>query len=244
MISEFQKPRYILLAESIIELIQSDYFPIGSLLPIEPELCEKFKVSRYTLRESMKLLREMGLIESRQGYGITVLAKERKNHYQMKMDAIPDLWEFVENSQLNIVNKGKIFADEALAKIPQAKSNDEWIVVEGTRTIDGVTPIAWKHIYIKPQYKNVIKKLGKEKVPIYSMIEKEFGIQTIRVTQEMSALTIPNAAAESLHLEKNSIGFQITRYYYNQSDEVFVVTVSIYPPNRFNYNSELVLSHS
>ncbi len=66
MISEFQKPRYILLAESIIELIQSDYFPIGFLLPIEPELCEKFKVSRYTLRESSKLLRVMGLIEIRQ----------------------------------------------------------------------------------------------------------------------------------------------------------------------------------
>ena len=105
MINQFQKPRYILLAESLIELIQSDYFPIDSLLPTEPELCKKFNVSRYTLRESMKLLREMGLIESRQGFGITVLSKERKNQYQMKMDAIPDLWEFVENSQLKIVNK-------------------------------------------------------------------------------------------------------------------------------------------
>jgi len=117
-------------------------------------------------------------------------------------------------------------------------------VVEATRAIDSLTPIAWKHIYIKHQYKNIIKKLGKEKVPIYSMIEKEFGIQTIRVQQEMSALTIPNSAAESLRLEKNSIGFQITRYYFDQLDQVFVVTVSIYPPNRFNYRTELVLSNS
>ena len=244
MINQFQKPRYILLAESLIELIQSDYFPIDSLLPTEPELCKKFNVSRYTLRESMKLLREMGLIESRQGFGITVLSKERKNQYQMKMDAIPDLWEFVENSQLKIVNKGKIFAGEALANIPNSQNNDEWIVVEATRAIDSTTPIAWKHIYIKPQYKNIIKKLGKEKVPIYSMIEKEFGIQTMRVQQEMSALTIPNSAAESLRLEKNSIGFQITRHYFDELDQVFVVTVSIYPPNRFNYKTELVLSNS
>ena len=162
----------------------------------------------------------------------------------MKMDAIPDLWEFVENSQLKIVNKGKIFAGEALANIPNSQNSDEWIVVEATRAIDSLTPIAWKHIYIKPQYKNIIKKLGKEKVPIYSMIEKEFGIQTIHVQQEMSALTIPNSAAESLRLEKNSIGFQITRYYFDQLDQVFVVTVSIYPPNRFNYQTELILSNS
>ncbi len=242
IINDFQKPRYVILAESIIELIQNDYFQISTLLPTEPELCEKFNVSRYTLRESMKLLREMGLIQSRQGFGITVMAKEIKNHYQMKMDAIPDLWEFVENSKLNIVNKGKIFAGEALAKIPNVQNNDEWIVIEATREIDCMTPIAWKHIYVKSKYKNVIKKLGKDKVPIYSMIEKEFGIQTILVQQEMSALTIPNSAAESLHLEKNSIGFQITRYYYDKFNQVFLTTVSIYPPNRFNYKSELVLS--
>ena len=241
-IHQYQKPRYVILAEMIIELIQNDHFPISSLLPTEPELCEKFNVSRYTLRESMKLLREMGLIESRQGSGITVVAKEVKNHYQMKMDAIPDLWEFVEHSQLIIVNKGKIFAGEALAKIPNIPNHDEWIVVEATREIDSVTPIAWKHIYIKSKYKNVIKKLGKDKVPIYSMIEKEFGIKTIRVQQEMSALTIPNAAAESLRLEKNSIGFQITRYYFDELNHVFLTTVSIYPPNRFNYKTEFVLS--
>ena len=88
----------------------------------------------------------------------------------------------------------------------------------------------------------MIKKLGKDKVPIYSMIEKEFGIKTIRVQQEMSALTIPNAAAESLRLEKNSIGFQITRYYFDELNHVFLTTVSIYPPNRFNYKTEFVLS--
>lgn len=242
MINEFQKPRYVVLAESIIELIQNDYFPITSLLPTELELCEKFNVSRYTLRESMKLLREMGLIHSRQGYGITVVAKEIKNYYQMKMDAIPDLWEFVENSKLNIVNKGKIFAKEALVKIPNVQDNDEWLVIEATREIDSITPIAWKHIYIKTKYKNIIKRLGKDKVPIYSMVEKEFGIRTLRVQQEMSALTIPNSAAESLHLEKKSIGFQITRFYFESSNQVFLSTVSIYPPNRFNYKTELILS--
>lgn len=243
IINELQKPRYVVLAELIIGLIQNNYYPIASLLPTESELCEKFNVSRYTLRESMKLLREMGLIRSRQGYGIVVVAKEVKNHYQMKIDAIPDLWEFVENSKLNIVNKGKIFAGEALVKIPNVQHKDEWIVIEATREINSVTPIAWKHIYIKSKYKNVIKKLGIDKVPIYSMIEDEFGIQTIRVQQEMSALTIPNSAAENLHLEKNSIGFQITRYYYDESDQVFLTTVSIYPPNRFNYKTELVLSN-
>jgi GntR family transcriptional regulator len=243
MISEYEKPRHVLLAEKIIDLIQNDNFPISSLLPTEPELCEKFNVSRYTLRESMKLLREMGFIQSRQGHGIKVIAKEIKSHYQMKMDSIPDLWEFVENSKLIIVNKGKIFAGEALTVIPSARNNDEWIVVEATREIEGVTPIAWKHIYIKSKYKNIIKKLGKDKVPIYSIIEKEFGIKMIRVMQEMSALTIPNSAADSLKLKKNSIGFQIIRYYFDETNIVFLTTVSIYPPNRFNYTTELVLSN-
>ena len=36
-------------------------FPIGSMLPTELELCERFDVSRYTIREALRRLEEIGL---------------------------------------------------------------------------------------------------------------------------------------------------------------------------------------
>jgi GntR family transcriptional regulator len=43
--------------------------PPGSPLPSEPELTERYGVSRETARRAMRALREIGLVETRRGVG-------------------------------------------------------------------------------------------------------------------------------------------------------------------------------
>ena len=54
-------------------------FAAGSPLPGEPVLCERFGVSRITIREAVKALEAMRLVEIRQGAGTTVRAREDWN---------------------------------------------------------------------------------------------------------------------------------------------------------------------
>lgn len=51
----------------------------GGRLPSEQELAEKFQVSRSIIRESMKLLKERGLIDSRAGSGAYMTKPEAAN---------------------------------------------------------------------------------------------------------------------------------------------------------------------
>ena len=51
----------------------------GSTLPVEPELCETFGVSRITIREAVKSLEAKGLVRARQGSGTTVTQSEEWN---------------------------------------------------------------------------------------------------------------------------------------------------------------------
>ncbi len=44
----------------------------GAALPSEERLCRRFKVSRITVRHALRLLRDQGLVESRQGSGTIV----------------------------------------------------------------------------------------------------------------------------------------------------------------------------
>jgi GntR family transcriptional repressor for pyruvate dehydrogenase complex len=59
-------------AERITELIASGEFPPGARLPPERDLCLRLTVSRPTLREAIRALGAMGVLQSRQGAGTYV----------------------------------------------------------------------------------------------------------------------------------------------------------------------------
>jgi len=71
---------YQRIVEQIERAILSGDFPVGSQLPSERDLMVQFDVSRPTIRESLRVLQSMGLIESRPGTrgGPVVLAPSPK----------------------------------------------------------------------------------------------------------------------------------------------------------------------
>ena len=62
-------PAYLQLAIYLRGSIIVRQLPPGTPLPSEPELCERYKVSRDTVRRSMQVMREIGLAETRRGVG-------------------------------------------------------------------------------------------------------------------------------------------------------------------------------
>jgi GntR family transcriptional regulator len=58
------QPRYLSISEELLSDIGAGKFPVGSMLPTELELCERFEVSRFTVREALRRLHEMGLLHA------------------------------------------------------------------------------------------------------------------------------------------------------------------------------------
>ncbi|NHR05148.1 FadR family transcriptional regulator [Chromobacterium haemolyticum] len=65
------------VAEALAGGIRDGAWAPGSKLPTEAQLAKQFKVSRTVVREAMSQLKSLGLVESRQGYGVLVLAPGR-----------------------------------------------------------------------------------------------------------------------------------------------------------------------
>ena len=62
-------PAYLQLAIYLRGAIIVRRLPPGSPLPSEPELSDRYKVSRDTVRKAMQLLRDIGIAETRRGVG-------------------------------------------------------------------------------------------------------------------------------------------------------------------------------
>jgi GntR family transcriptional regulator, transcriptional repressor for pyruvate dehydrogenase complex len=72
-----KKRAYQDVVNQIVNLIQKGKLKKEDQLPSERELTEAFKVSRTTVREAIRCLESMRLVESRQGNGTFVLASSR-----------------------------------------------------------------------------------------------------------------------------------------------------------------------
>lgn len=64
--------RLAALQNDIMDLILHNNLAAGSPLPTEAELCSALGVGRNTLRESLKVLQALGVVEIRHGYGMFV----------------------------------------------------------------------------------------------------------------------------------------------------------------------------
>jgi DNA-binding transcriptional MocR family regulator len=62
-------PAYLQLAIYLRGAIIVRQLPPGSPLPSEPELTARYRVSRDTVRRAMRLLREIGIADTRRGVG-------------------------------------------------------------------------------------------------------------------------------------------------------------------------------
>jgi DNA-binding GntR family transcriptional regulator len=235
-----RKPRYLALAERLGREIGDGEYAVGSLLPSEAELCARHRVSRHTVREATRVLQDRGIVARHQGLGTLIQSASAPSRYVFAMDAIPDLWEYVKNTELKVVRRRLIKAKDALTPLP-GEPGESWRLIEAVRYMKPGEPIAWKQVYIDARYDAVTAEIGKRTVPIYSLVEERYGVKPERVRQEISAMAIPRQAAPALKVKTGSSGLALLRHYISTDDRVFEVTMSLYPANRFRYSVELKL---
>ena len=84
--------KYEYVAEELRARIRDGVYPAGKLLPTQRQLVDDFDVSRATVTAALRLLRDEGLIESRQGSGARVLpTQERSDRLAPQRPSAPAL---------------------------------------------------------------------------------------------------------------------------------------------------------
>ena len=237
---ETRRPRYQVIAETLAAEIEAGKFAEGALLPSEAQLCESHGVSRHTVREAIRALSGIGLVDARPGIGTRVVSR-KPGSYVQTLKEIADLHEYVTETSRRVIAKSVIHAAEAGVALPGSPGK-AWRMVEAVRHVSGAeTVVAWTQIFVLPRYGAVLDRIGGNDL-VYLLIEKEFGIRTDRLRQSIYALAAPAAAAAEIGLEPGAPSLAVLREYIDEKGEVFEVAWSIHPPDRYRYDTEFRLS--
>src|SRR6478752_6574033 len=107
--------RYMQVARTLRKEIVDGIYPVGTQLPTEHELCERFGVSRYTVREALRRLRDDNLVASRPRAGTLVVPRPSSDSYVQDVVSINDLLAFATGAQFAIESTGMVRIDDELA---------------------------------------------------------------------------------------------------------------------------------
>ena len=231
-------PLYLQVESALKDEILRGVYPLGSLLPTEDKLCERFSVSRHTVREALRLLREGGLVSSRRGAGTVVVppGPSLGNDIHQVM-SINDLVAFANGTRFTLDSLGMITIDKALAQHTGLSIGEEWLEVRGYRCSQELSvPVCWTEYYIHRDYAAVGRILQRHAGPIFPLLEDMFGLNVVEVKQQISAtLTAPELAV-GLGVAEGSAALEVRRSYQTADDKVVQVTINTHPADRFQHS--------
>jgi GntR family transcriptional regulator len=236
------QPRYRQLAQTLVNEIESGRYPVGDLLPTEYELCEQFGASRFTVREAIKQLVQLGLVDRQPGVGTRVKVAQASSEYRQVMQRLADLQQYSAQTELEVFHARTIELDKELCQLLRGTMGQMWLRAEGVRRVsERKPPICFTELYIHPAFRSVQGLLGRRlRTPVYTLIEQQFGEQVAEVQQQIRAVALNATMARVLKAPSKSPALWICRHYLNRRGEAIEVAISTHPAERFTYSETFV----
>ncbi len=229
-------PRYIVVADTLTADIAKGRYLVGSTLPTEHELCEMFNVSRFTVREAMRRLRDAGLVTRKPRTGTTVIASHRPIPYTQSVESLEDLLQYAADTEMRMISVGLAEAGSDLSRELPFQADATWLFGLGVRfRRNDDRPICLTRVYINPIFSGVADRLQHISGAIYQLIEEQYNVSVARVEQHIHAVPLLSDEASLLRAKVKDPALRIVRLDYASDGRLLEVSDNIHPATRFSY---------
>ncbi|WP_268874549.1 GntR family transcriptional regulator [Chitinasiproducens palmae] len=249
------QPLYRRVVAALRAEILSGAHPVGGLLPTEHALCERFEISRHTVREALRELRADGLIASRRGSGSTVINAGASQTYVHDTGSFAELAQYT-SAPWDIVSNGltRITADVAarLDSVPdarwlhiRARRLNERLLGSGDRNTRAAVSdthavsVSWTEVFLHPDYAQVARLIGKHPRPVYELIFDLYGQRIGEVEQVIFVRPVRGDVAKHLALADGDLVVHVERLYRLPSGRPINLSINIYPSDQFRFAMKL-----
>ena len=234
-----RKPRYQQIADTLREEIRRGDHAIGHFLASEAELKARFRVSRHTVRDALRVLDELGLIVRRPGAGSIVRNAEAHRHFDQALHSIADLLQYDESSDFHARYTDRLVANQELAGWLQTRLGTECILLHGVRIGRRTRrPIASVYVYRRASWHGLPTGHARQEDAIRALLEDQFLARVGRVEQVLSAIAMPAEAAAEVEVPEGSPALRSLRRYFDARDRLMLAVISVHPGGAYSYRSE------
>lgn len=229
-------PLYFQLMEKLIDTIHQHYNE-HEKLPSERELCEKYNVSRITVRQALQELTQDGYIYKQHGKGTFVAPKSYTQPLLKLYSFTEEMKKIGKTPSTKVLSFDKIALEERMANNLHLEPHDEAFQIVRLRLADGI-PLMYETSYIPQKLFPHLTRDDVTEQPMYSVFREEYDVRVTKAVERFSATSVEAEEADQLEVISGEPAMQIKRYAY-EHDLLIEYTVSIARGDKFDYIVEL-----
>ena len=235
------QPLYLSIADELRRQIFAGEFEGEGALPSENEMMEKFGVSRVTVRQSLAILEEQGIIYRQQGRGTFLAPPHLRQQLSRGAKTIVEALR-----EVGIEPKVKVLGVEHI-KLPTHVKNlfggeeSEGIKLRRLYSHNKLS-IALVTLYLPLSLGGVAYILAQgnnEQETTYSIFEKKMGLSIREAKHIVKTVAIDESEAAVLRLRRGDICLGMDRITYSSQGSVLELMNYIYPPGRMQFEINL-----
>ena len=231
-------PLYQRVAEKIANRIYDGHWRPGEPIPNEFALADEFSVSQGTIRKSMSVVEEAGLVDRQQGRGTFVrkLSEERSYFHFFRL-AEPGGDRVIPEPEVETVYKR--LANQREVEEFQLDKSDEVVVIKRLRRVNQIR--ATREFVTVPA--TIFSGLATQKQPLpvalYPFYHNQFGIFVLKVDEYVSAVSASDETANDLQIENGSPILEVERKAFDWKGHTVEMRTSQFRSDLFQYNINL-----
>lgn len=170
---------------ALAQEIQDGHYDVTGRIPPEPELCDRFGVSRITVRRAVADLEELGVVRRRQGAG-TFVVKPAEVLGAMSIGGFADKFSATGGAKSRVVKMAVTqTADDDIASSLGIPVGDPVFVLERVFKLDDAALSLDRSIYPLSRYPGFAEKIA-EDTSTYQVLRTDYGVHFAEVQRDIS----------------------------------------------------------
>ena len=230
-------PLYYQLKQFILGQISSGEWPPGAQLPPEQQFCEKFDISRPTVRQAISELTAEGHLLRKQRRVSVPVPKLEGIFFSTLQTFDAEMRAKNLRPTTDVLTLDVRTFDVAARKLDR-KPDTPFIYLERLRFADG-DPIVWVETYLPYETMAGLLSVDFGRASLYETIESQYQIRIERVTRMFEAALANPREAEVLAVKKGSPICLVRSIAYSQHDDPIEFSVARYRGDKTQFRVEI-----
>ena len=223
--------RYQVIADALRTRVASGEFAAGKLLPSEADLSQEFEASRVTVRRALEVLRDEGLLDSRQGFGWFVASDPIRQSLGRLATIEGQMAESGILPERRILEFAFVAAN---AHIRDVLQTEQVLRVKRLNLADGA-PFAVVTVWCPAELGQRLSRLDVERAPFYELLD----VPLRGATQTIAADAANAGDAELLDIPAGSPVLRCERVTTDEQGRVVLVSEHVFPAHRTEFVVDL-----
>lgn len=216
--------------------ISSGRVAVGARLPTEQQLCAHHSVGRHTIREAIRGLVDVGMLERRPRLGTTVISAEPIIGYRWIPGSVEDIAGNMDATWIVRPQGQSMVADANAARRLGCKVGARWYRFAGPRVLRDrsvLDPVCFSEQYVP--------NTAEARRAIATAAISPLDVPLQRVEQEIRAGLLDEEQAGALHAEPGSPALVVVRRHHGARDRLVAIGIHTHPADRYSIVMQLQL---